>query len=384
MIRRKVENILLEMAKHFPVISLTGPRQSGKTTLAKTVFKDYSYVNLENIQNRQFALDDPRGFIRQYKEEVIIDEAQYAPDLFSYIQETVDENRINGRFILIGSRNFLLSQSISQSLAGRTAVFTLYPFSYSEIKETDYGTSDLDELIANGLYPAIYSENLDPVYWYLSYINTYIERDVRNILNVSNLSDFQRFLKICASRTAQIVNLSSLAAEIGISHPTVKSWISVLEGSHIIYLLQPYFRNFGKRLIKSPKLYFLDTGLVCSLLGITGKDQVRNHFMKGALFENFIITELIKERSNQFLPPNLWFWRDNVGNEIDCIQQDGDTLKLIEIKSGETVNQGWFKSFGYFDRVETEFQKKYFLIYGGYQNQQRSDISVLGWKNLPI
>lgn len=248
MIHRKITEILKEMAGHFPVISLVGPRQSGKTTLVKKVF-NYQYVNLENTQNRQFAIEDPQGFINQYSRQVIIDEAQYAPELFSYIQENVDKNRENGKFVLTGSQNFLLSQGISQNLAGRTAMFILYPFSYQEIKNTNYGTDDLDELLFNGLYPGIYKERLNPIYWYPSYLSTYLERDVRNIKNITNLMDFQRFLKICAARTGQIVNLQNMAAEIGVSHPTIKSWISVLESSHIVYLLSPYYKNYNKTLL---------------------------------------------------------------------------------------------------------------------------------------
>ncbi|MCK5280889.1 MAG: ATP-binding protein, partial [Cyclobacteriaceae bacterium] len=280
MINRKIEDILKEISTHFPIISLVGPRQSGKTTLVKKVFNNYKYVNLENTQNRGFAVEDPQGFIKQYNEHVIIDEAQYAPELFSYIQENVDENRINGKFILTGSQNFLLSQNISQSLAGRTAVFTLHPFSYEELKNTDYQVKELNELLIKGFYPGLYVEDLNPMYWYPSYLNTYLERDVRNIKNITNLTDFQRFLRICAARTGQIVNFSNFAAEIGVSHPTIKSWISVLESSHIIYLLPPFYKNYNKRLVKSPKLYFLDTGLVCSLLGINDINQLSDHFMK--------------------------------------------------------------------------------------------------------
>ena len=382
MIKRNIEFILEEMARHFPVISMVGPRQSGKTTLVKTVFKNYRYINLENTQNRSFAIEDPQGFIRQYDKKIIIDEAQYAPDLFSYIQENVDKNRVNGKFILTGSQNFLLSQNISQSLAGRTAVFTLYPFSYQEIKNTGFKLSNLDELLFMGLYPVIYNESINPVYWYPSYINTYIERDVRNIKNVTNLNDFQRFIKICAARTGQILNYNNLAAEVGVSHPTIKSWISVLESSHVIALLRPYYKNFSKRLMKSPKLYFMDTGIVCSLLGIDNSGQLKDHFMKGPLFETFIISELIKERMNKFQPSNLYYWRDHVGNEIDCIQEEGDIMRIIEIKSGETIQPGFFKAFNYFDKIRTNYTKKYQLIYGGDMDQEITNVRIKGWKNL--
>jgi predicted AAA+ superfamily ATPase len=382
MIDRKIENIIREMSNHFPVISLVGPRQSGKTTLVKKIFQDFQYINLENTQNRRYALEDPQGFIKQYHQRVIIDEAQYAPELFSYIQENVDETRINGNFVLTGSQNFLMSQNISQSLAGRTAVFTLHPFSYQEIRDTDYQVDELDELLFKGLYPRIYNENLNPGYWYPSYLSTYLERDVRNIKNVTNLSDFQRFLRICASRTGQVVNFSSLAVETGVSHPTVKAWLSVLESSHVIYLLPPYYKNYNKRLVKSPKLYFLDTGLVCSLLGISDKNQLINHFMKGPLFETFVISELIKDRANRFQPVNLYYWRDNVGNEIDCIQEEGDSLRIIEIKSGATINPAYFKAFRYFDKIDVMSDKKYNVIYGGEHIQRRTNVTIKGWKNM--
>lgn len=381
MIHRKITEILKEMAGHFPVISLVGSRQSGKTTLVKKVF-NYQYVNLENTQNRQFAIEDPQGFINQYNRQVIIDEAQYAPELFSYIQENVDKNRENGKFVLTGSQNFLLSQGISQSLAGRTAMFILYPFSYQEIRNTNYGTDDLDELLFNGLYPGIYKERLNPIYWYPSYLSTYLERDVRNIKNITNLMDFQRFLKICAARTGQIVNLQNMAAEIGVSHPTIKSWISVLESSHIVYLLSPYYKNYNKRLIKSPKLYFLDTGLACSFLGIQDKNQLSSHFMKGPLFETFVISEIIKERANKFLPANFYYWRDHVGNELDCIQEESNCLNVTEIKLGTTINNNFFKAFKYFDTIDIEVEKKYRLIHGGDLNQKRTNLHVNGWKNM--
>lgn len=382
MINREIEDIILEMTSHFPVISLVGARQSGKTTLVKKIFNDYEYVNLENTQTRQFAIEDPQGFIKQYNEQVIIDEAQYAPELFSFIQENVDEERINGKFILTGSQNFLLSQGISQSLAGRVAVFTLHPFSYEELKDTPYEIIDLDMLLFKGLYPGVYQENLDPVHWYPSYLNTYLERDVRNIKNISNLNDFQRFLRICAARTGQITNFSSLATEVGVSHPTIKSWISVLESSHIIHLLQPYYKNYKKRLVKSPKLYFLDTGLVCSLLGINDVSQLQNHFLRGPLFETFVISEMIKERTNNFQPVNLYYWRDNTGNEIDCIQENGNILRIIEVKSGTTINPGYFKAFKYFDKINTSQEKEYMVIYTGEQKQYRTEIKILGWKDI--
>jgi predicted AAA+ superfamily ATPase len=382
MINRKIEDILKEIATHFPVVSLVGPRQSGKTTLVKKVFNNYKYINLENTQNRGFAIEDPQGFIKQYNQHVIIDEAQYAPELFSYIQENVDENRINGKFILTGSQNFLLTQSISQSLAGRTAVFTLHPFSYEELKNTGYQVKELNEILFKGLYPGLYTEDLNPMYWYPSYLSTYLERDVRNIKNITNLTDFRRFLRICAARTGQIVNFSNIAADIGVSHPTIKSWISVLESSFIIYLLPPFYKNYNKRLVKSPKLYFLDTGLVCSLLGINDKNQLIDHFMKGPLFETFIISEIIKERTNRFLPVNIYYWRDNVGNELDCIQEEGNYLNVIEIKSGATINNSFFKAFKYFDKIQIGIEKRFRIIYGGDQDQMRTKYNIRSWKNM--
>ncbi len=370
------------MAGYFPVISMVGPRQSGKTTVVRKVFGDYAYINLENIQNRQFAVEDPQGFLKEYPEKVIIDEAQYAPQLFSYIQENVDESKVKGKFILTGSQNFLMSQHISQSLAGRTAFLSLHPLSYEELKGTGFISLSLEEFLFKGFYPGLYDQDLDPVYWYPSYINTYIERDVRNIKNIENIHDFQGFLKICASRIGQIVNYSSLAADVGVSHPTIKSWLSILESSHIIKLLPPFYKNFSKRVIKSPKLYFMDTGLVCSLLGINHKEQIKGHFLKGPLFENFVIAELIKERTNKFQPDNLFYWRDNVGNEIDCIQEEGGFLHITEIKSGSTIRPDFFRTFKYFEEIATDLPLKFRLIYGGEKNQERTQYRVLGWRNM--
>lgn len=382
LIRRNIEDVILKVSKSFPVISVTGPRQSGKTTLVKKLFPNYKYVNLENTQNRRYAIEDPQGFINEYNQYTIIDEAQYAPELFSYIQENVDMERKGAKFVLTGSQNFLITQKISQSLAGRTAVFQILPFAYNEIANTNYRIDHIDQLLYSGLYPPLYHEAIEAIYWYPSYISTYIERDVRNILNVGSLIDFQKFMKLCAARTGQIVNYSNMAVEIGITHPTLKAWLSVLESSHIIHLLPPFYKNYNKRITKSPKMYFIDTGLCCSLLGITDAEQLNKHYLRGALFETFAISELIKSRANRFLPLNLHYWRDRSNNEIDCIQEEGNKLIITEIKSSSTINESFFKAFKYFEQIETQKQKQYKIIYAGSMTQNRTNCEIKPWNTI--
>ena len=293
MIKRIISKRLLSLSKKIPVISITGPRQSGKTTLAKSAFPNYNYVSLENPDNLDFALSDPKGFLNNYGTKLIIDEAQYAPKLFSYIQTIVDEKGKNGLFVLTGSQNFLLNAGISQSLAGRVLIFNLLPFSYDELRSTEYNIENLSELLVKGFYPRIYDSGLESKDWYQSYVQTYLERDVRQILNVGDINSFRNFLRACAGRCGQIINLSSIGSDLGISYQTVKKWLSVLEQSYIIFLLQPYFENFNKRIIKSPKLYFYDTGLLCYLLGINSAETFNLHYLKGGIYETYVISEFI-------------------------------------------------------------------------------------------
>ena len=312
MLKRRLARQVQQLAKKFPVVAITGPRQSGKTTLAKALFSDLPYVSLEDPDTRQYAIQDPRDFLQQYDQGAVIDEAQHAPDLFSYLQTHVDKSQENGRFILTGSQNFLLLEKINQSLAGRVAINKLLPLSLHELQTNKIALTTPEESIFRGFYPRLYTDKtLLPTEWYPNYIQTYLERDVRQIKNILDLSQFQLFLKMCASRVGQLLNLSSLANDCGINHNTAKSWIGLLEASYIIFLQRPYYQNFSKRLVKMPKLYFYDTGVACSLLGIREVEQVNTHFAKGALFENLIILELLKHRYNQGLENNLYFWRDN-------------------------------------------------------------------------
>jgi len=381
LITRKLEDIIKEAAKKFPVISITGPRQSGKTTLVKKVFKGYTYINFEDPEIRQFATEDPKGFMAQYKGQVVIDEAQYVPNIFSYIQLAVDNNPQKGQYILTGSQNFLLLEYISQSLAGRVAIFNLLPFSIEELKTTKHFKDNYEYYMYNGFYPRIYNDKLEAGEWLKNYIQTYVERDVRKIINVGDLVKFQQFLKLCAGRTGQLVNFSEIGGELGLTYHTVQTWLSILEASFIVFRLAPYYKNFNKRVIKSPKLYFYDTGLAAYLLGIKKPEDILFHFAKGALFENMIITELLKYRINGGLNSELWFWRDSAGNEVDCILEDGQDIKAIEIKSGKTIATDFFKGLDFMQNLSKDIQS--YIIYGGDIMQSRSTSKVLSWKNIP-
>lgn len=382
MIKRKIETALKNIAKKFPVITITGPRQSGKTTLCKSVFPNYTYVSLENPDNKDFALEDPKGFLKQYNSKVIIDEAQNAPKLFSYIQEIVDNSETKGQFILSGSQNFLLLEKISQTLAGRTYIFHLLPFSLEELKPTKYYSKNIDENIFKGGYPRLYKDALQPTEFFPSYIQTYIERDIRSITNVQNLSLFKQFIKLCAGRTGQILNTNSIGNQLGIDHKTVKRWLSILEASFIIYLLKPWHKNFNKRIIKSPKLYFYDTGLACNLLGIKNKNDVKNHFSKGALFENFIINELLKADINTQKDNDLYYWRNKNGNEMDLVIENGMDISFVEIKASQTINASFFNGLNYLNSISDALATNNYLIYGGDTIQQRTDCHVIPWTDL--
>ena len=365
-----------------PVIVLTGPRQSGKTTLVKELFADYNYVNLELPKEREFAENDPKSFLKRFKGGLIIDEVQYVPKLFSYIQVYSDEAKINGKYILTGSQNFHLMQSITQSLAGRAAIFNLLPFSIQELKAEKEIGDDYERLLINGFYPRVQADGVSPLYWYQSYIQTYMERDVRQLINVKDLSKFHLLIKLLAGRIGQILNNNSLANEIGIDIKTVKSWISILETNYLVLLVQPHFKNFGKRLIKSPKLYFTDVGLACNLLGIQNETQLETHYLKGELFENMIMMEYLKKYYNQGLQQQLYFWRDSNGNEVNLILEQGGKLQPIEIKSGRTMNSNFFKGLKRFDKIAGETVTSPQLVYGGWDSYEREGIDVLGWKDV--
>jgi predicted AAA+ superfamily ATPase len=381
MIDREITERIKLLATKFPVIAVTGPRQSGKTTLVKNIFPEHTYINLEDIEKRNFATQDPKGFFAVYKTKIIIDEVQYVPELFSYIQLFADEQQIMGNFILTGSQNFLLMEKITQSLAGRVAMFTLLPFSYSELKNAGTDFPEYENYLLNGFYPPVYDRNIEPADWYPNYINTYIERDLHQIINVGDLYKFRQFIKICAGNIGQLVNFSGIGNDIGVSHNTIKKWISVLVESYIIYILPPYFKNFNKRVVKSPKLYFVDVGLACNLLGIKTLNDLSFHFMKGPIFENFVILELLKQKLNKQPDAELFFFRDNNKIEVDCLIETGGKITTVEIKSGRTLNTDFFKNLNKMTHLIENIKKTY-LIYGGSETQLRGVTEAAGWRKL--
>lgn len=380
MIDRTAASKIRHLAGVFKSVAITGPRQSGKTTLAKSLFPDKAYLSLENPDVRRFALEDPRGFLSRYQSGAIFDEVQRAPELFSYLQEILDASAETGRFILTGSNNFLLQQNISQTLAGRVGFLNLLPFSTDEI----YGAGnvpDEDELIFKGLYPPIYEPGIPPQDWFPNYLRTYIDRDVRQIKNITDLIVFERFIRLLAGRNGQELNLTSLGVDAGVDTKTVQSWIGILESSFIIYLLRPHYKNFNKTVIKRPKVYFYDTGLVCSLLGLSNAAQLPLHPLRGALFESLVVTELVKQRTNAGKQINLYYWRDKTGHEVDVIIDDGLSLVPIEIKAGKTVNNEYFTNISYWTKLSGA--TKGYIAYAGNQLEERSNgISVLHWTEL--
>lgn len=380
-VKRQAEKTLREKAKQYPILAITGPRQAGKSTLAKMLFSDKPYCSLEDLDNRRFAIEDPRSFLSQFPTGAILDEVQNTPELFSYLQTLVDSQKKLGLFILTGSQQFGLVEKISQSLAGRVGYLQLLPFTLNELRAGHYELATIEDLLFSGSYPPIYDRNIPPQSWYSDYVMTYVERDVRQLVNVQDLRTFHRFLQMCAVRTGQLLNLSSLANDCGITHNTAKAWISVLEASYILFLLPPHHRNYNKRLIKSPKLYFYDTGLACLLAGIQKPEQLITHPMRGALFETWIVSELMKKRFNQGLLSNLYFWCDSQKHEVDIIIENGDQLIPIEIKSGKTITEDYFTGLKYWQDLSKQTQNA-FLIYAGEQNQKRLGFQIISWKNL--
>lgn len=381
MINRTGEEKLKKLAATFKSVAVIGARQSGKTTLVKKLFKNKPYLSLENPDTRTFALQDPRGFLESYPMGAILDEAQRVPELFSYLQEIVDNTSKKGLFILTGSNNFLLQQSISQTLAGRIGYFNLLPFSIAELKEAKKIPSTDDALMLKGFYPPVYDQKIPITDWAPNYIRTYIEKDVRQIKNITNLIVFERFLSLLAGRCGQELNVSSLSIEAGVDAKTIQSWIGILESSFIIYLLKPHHKNFNKTIVKRPKLYFYDTALVCSLLRITNVSHLQLHPLRGSIFESMVITELVKQRTNVGLPINLYYWRDKTGHEIDIIIDNAGELLPIEIKSGKTINSDFFKNIDYWNKLSGE--KKSMLLYSGALSQKRSNgTEVINWRNI--
>lgn len=380
MIIRTATEEVRSLARQFKAIAIVGPRQSGKATLARNVFPYKKYVSLENPDVRLFATDDPKGFLEQYPDGAIFDEAQRVPELFSYLQQVLDDSSEKGKFILTGSNNFLLQENISQSLAGRIGYLFLLPFSTEEIARATKKPQTIEDAIFSGGYPPIYDSEIEPNKWLPNYIRTYVERDVRQIKNISNLNAFERFLKLCAGRIGQLLNLSSLAIEAGVDGKTIASWIGVLESSFIIYLLKPHHANFNKRLVKMPKLYFCDTGLACSLLSIHDSKLLTTHPLRGSLFENCVINDMVKERYNSNEPLDLYFWRDSTGNEMDVIIDHGSNLYPIEIKAGKTVTRDYFKNFQFWKKATGSENGT--VIYAGSEGQKRSSgIEVISWRD---
>lgn len=381
MIKRRLENKIKSLVGKYPVLSITGPRQSGKTTLVKRLFSDYVYVNFEDIEQRNFASTDPKNFLDSKGKTLIIDEAQYVPEIFSYLQIYVD-NDPERQYIVTGSQNFLLMEKITQSLAGRVAILYLLPFSMKELETTEFNKTSWQEYIFTGGYPRIYDKQLNPTEWLMNYITTYVERDVRQLLNIGDLNSFQKFIALCAGRTGQLINFTSVANELSISYHTAQKWLSILETGFITYRLYPHHKNYNKRLIKTPKLYFYDTGLASAILGIKSIEQLQTHYLKGELFENLIITELFKHRFEKGLASDYFFWRDNKGSEIDCLQSDYDSIKAIEIKSGTSIHQDFFKNLFHYQKLSGINNEQLILVYGGTESYQRSTVRVLSWKDI--
>jgi predicted AAA+ superfamily ATPase len=380
-IKRSITKHIKEQTKKYPIIALTGPRQSGKTTLLKELFSEYEYLTLENPDTRDFAENDPVGFLKQYHDKVILDEVQRVPNLFSYLQNATDRSKIMGQYILSGSQNFHLMRSITQTLAGRVALFKLLPFDFNELKNAELLSESYEPSLIKGFYPAIYDRAVNPKSYYANYIQTYVERDVTELINIKDLRLFRNFLGLCAARSGQLLNLNDLARECGISQPTAKSWLSILESSYIIFLLQPYYKNFSKRIVKSPKLYFYDTGLLCFLLKIYSEQKLLKHSLKGNLFENLIVAEFYKRNEHEMRYQDIYFWRDSAGNEIDMLIEDDKGNTAYEIKSTQTVTSALFKDLNNYEKITSEEKAKKVLIYSGTENKRQSCVSVYGWKN---
>ena len=374
MIARQLATKINEMLGKYPIVSLMGPRQAGKTTLAKMVRPEYQYVTLENLSTRQFARQDPKGFLETYQNGVILDEVQYVPELFSYLQVYTDERNRKGEYILSGSQNFLMMEQITQSLAGRVALFNLLPFSWNELQGTDYQPKSWEEYIITGSYPRKLVEDIDATSFYDNYLRTYIERDVRQVKNITDLGLFQRFIQLLAGRIGQLFNQNSLGVELGIDNKTVNAWLSVLETSFVAFRLQPYFNNFSKRVVSTPKVYFYDVGLAAYLLGIRTEAELDLHYAKGMLFENLVINELQKNVFNKGTQPRFYFWRDYSQHEVDLLIQDGTQLKAVEIKSGKTIQPEFFKGLNQFEKIAPAAQR--ILLYGGDEYQKRSQVLV--------
>ncbi|MBP9196783.1 MAG: ATP-binding protein [Saprospiraceae bacterium] len=384
MVNRTIVEGINAYMQRYPIVALTGPRQSGKTTLLKGMFPDFRYVSLENPDNRAFAENDPNGFLQLYDQKVILDEVQRVPALLSYIQTIVDSNNMMGQFILSGSQNFNLMKSITQSLAGRVALFKLLPFDMTELKSADLLPSDYEQLIIKGSYPALYDRSIPFASFYANYIETYIQRDVTELLSIRDFGLFRTFLKLCAARIGQQLNIANLSSEIGVSVPTLRSWISILESSYIMYQLPPFFKNFNKRLVKSPKLYFYDTGLASFLLGIRNEKTLLESEFKGALFENMIITEYVKQNYHYNLYHDFYYWRDSNGHEVDLLVSNDTAYDAIEIKSTKTILPKQFAGLDFLANIGGDAIRRKILVYGGDSSQKRTHYQIWAWSDIKL
>jgi len=383
MIPRRLADVVQTYASEFKIVAILGPRQAGKTTLARHLFKNKPYVNLEEPDSRNFAEEDPRGFLNRFPEGAVIDEAQRCPQLFSYLQPRVDASHRRGEFILTGSQQLGMMETITQSLAGRVGTVSLLPFSYTELKNAELQPESIEEALFRGGYPPLYDiPRADPQRWLNSYLRTYVERDVRSALNVRDLSMFQRFLGLCAGNVGQLLNTERLGADCGISHNTARSWLSVLEAGFVVFLLQPHHANFRKRLVKTPKLYFYDTGLLTRLLAVETPQQLQVHPLRGSIFENWIVTELMKEYLHRGQEPRLYFWRDSHGHEIDILRDTGLHYQVWECKSGMTYRTEWTEDLEYWQALAGVVAGEKRVAYGGDESFVRKGVRVVSWKDL--
>ncbi len=380
MIKRELEEGVRKLAAQFKAVAITGPRQSGKTTLARTIFADKAYVSLEAPDERERALRDPRQFLSRFPDGCILDEAQRAPELFSYLQEDLDRSAERGRYILTGSQQFGMMEKITQSLAGRIGMATLLPFSLGELKRGGHLDRELNTVLWNGGYPPLFDQGIEPSLWLDAYITTYVERDVRQIVNIQDTLAFQRFLSLCAGSVGQLFNASRIGNDCGLNHGTVAKWLSILEASHIAFRLPAHHRNYRKRLVKTPKLYFRDTGLVCRLLGIEHPGQLATHPLRGAVFENWIVNELMKSRFNRLLRSNLYFWRNNTGMEVDVLAERSGKLTPIEIKSGATIGSDWTTGLNRWLELAGREAIEPTLVYGGDRSWREQSIEIVPWQ----
>lgn len=381
-IRRDIESQIHNALNKYPIVAVMGPRQSGKTTLCQMLKPTFTYVNLEDISVRDFAVSDPKGFLETHKNGVIIDEIQYVPDLFSYLQVYTDKRKMNGEYLITGSQHFLMSELISQSLAGRVALFNLLPFSISELRQGGFIFDSWEGYLLNGSYPRKWINEIDTFNFYSNYLHTYVERDVRLLKNIVNLDLFQKFVRLLAGRVGQLFNQSSLGNDLGVDNKTISSWMALLEATFIAFRLQPYHNSFNKRIVKTPKVYFYDTGLLSYLLGIRGMNDFEIHFAKGQLFENFILIEKMKQTWNKNTHERFSFWRDSSGNEIDILIENGLDLTAVEIKSAKTIHPDFFKSLNSFRKIKQNVSS--FLVYGGNEVQQRTGATVVGFGDLEM